>query len=320
MNKLMLTALAAATLFGSCSKDDDKTNNNGEDLISPQIEDMAVSATSFFTGALIVLPCQPDTSIYFGNYNAKGQLSPVHGYYTVNNGLATPTSIPVRLPVGDYNFVYWGISKNSPTDSTYDASSINEPGIWAGINLSDLYYTLRKETYLDTTYYPVYDYVHAIQTIHVGTDKMEATLQRVVAGLKVTIINYDGSTLDSSIASADILVNNIAGQLNYYSAEPSDFTKTVGFPLTVSGDSLSMSANSTVMLFPSGPKPELSIVLSLKNGQQKVYTKPLAGPLTAGNRLVLNISLGDLYVVEGPSHGFEVKNWNEKTESIDFNN
>ena len=124
--------------------------------------------------------------------------------------------------------------------------------------------------------------------------------------------------MDSSIASCRILVSSIAGKLNYYTAEPSDFSKTVAFPLTVSGDSLTMSANSTVMLFPSGDAPELSILLNLKNGQEKVYRKPLAGPLAAGTRLVLRISLGDLFVEEGSSHGFEVKDWNEKTESLDF--
>lgn len=311
--------LAIAILLGGCSKDDDdKAPGSGEKLISPEMENMAVSSTAGFTGALMVYPCLPDTSFYYGNYNAKDELGPFNAYYTVGRGSIASSLIPVRLPVGDYNFLYWGVMKNSQADSTYDAVAINEPGLRKGANLADLYYSLQKESYSDTTYLPVYDYVHAIQTLHVGTDKMEAMLSRAVAGLKVTIVNHDGSMLDSSISSSRILVSDIAGRLNYYTAEPSDFSKTVAFPLTVSADSLSMSANSTVMLFPSGNTPRLTIVIYLKNGQVKTFDKTLDNPLVAGNRLTLDVSLGDLYVEEGSSNGFEVKGWNEKTEAIDL--
>lgn len=319
MNKSILTMLAIAILLGGCSKDDDdKAPGSGEKLISPEMENMAVSSTAGFTGALMVYPCLPDTSFYYGNYNAKDELGPFNAYYTVGRGSIASSLIPVRLPVGDYNFLYWGVMKNSQADSTYDAVAINEPGLRTGANLADLYYSLQKESYSDTTYLPVYDYVHAIQTLHVGTDKMEAMLSRAVAGLKVTIVNHDGSMLDSSISSSRILVSDIAGRLNYYTAEPSDFSKTVAFPLTVSADSLSMSANSTVMLFPSGNTPRLTIVIYLKNGQVKTFDKTLDNPLVAGNRLTLDVSLGDLYVEEGSSNGFEVKGWNEKTEAIDL--
>lgn len=319
MNKSILTMLAIAILLGGCSKDDDdKAPGSGEKLISPEMENMAVSSTAGFTGALMVYPCLPDTSFYYGNYNAKDELGPFNAYYTVGRGSIASSLIPVRLPVGDYNFLYWGVMKNSQADSTYDAVAINEPGLRKGANLADLYYSLQKESYSDTTYLPVYDYVHAIQTLHVGTDKMEAMLSRAVAGLKVTIVNHDGSMLDSSISSSRILVSDIAGRLNYYTAEPSDFSKTVAFPLTVSADSLSMSANSTVMLFPSGNTPRLTIIIYLKNGQVKTFDKTLDNPLVAGNRLTLDVSLGDLYVEEGSSNGFEVKGWNEKTEAIDL--
>lgn len=319
-NKSILTMLAVALLTGSCSNDDDGKNDSGSDgkLVSPEMENMAVSSNATFTGALMVYPCMPDTSFYYGNFNAKDELGPFNAYYTVGKGSIASSLIPVRLPVGDYNFLYWGVLKNSQADSTYDAVAINEPGLRLGANLADLYYSLHKEGYSDTTYLPVYDYVHAVQTLHVGTDKMQATLSRAVAGLKVMIVNHDGSTMDSGISSARILVSNIAGQLNYYTAEPSDFSKTVAFPLTVSADSLSMSANSTVMLFPSGNSPVLTIIIHLKNGQVKTFSKALGSPLTAGNRLTLDVSLGDLYVEEGSSDGFDVKGWNEKTETIDL--
>ena len=319
MNKSILMVLVITVLSVSCSNDDDdKVSDDSGKLISPEMENMALSSAATFTGALMVYPCMPDTSFYYGNYNTQDELVPFNAYYTVGNGSIVSSLIPVRLPVGDYNFLYWGVMKNSQADSTYDAVAIDEPGLRKGANLADLYYSLHKENYSDTTYFPVYDYVHAVQTLHVGTDKMEATLSRAVAGLKVTIVNHDGSTMDSCISSSRILISDIAGQLNCYTAEPSDFSKTVAFPLTVSADSLSMSANSTVMLFPSGSTPELTIIIYLKNGQNKKFAKALANPLIAGNRLTLDVSLGDLYVEEGSSDGFEVKEWNEKTEVINL--
>lgn len=165
---------------------------------------------------------------------------------------------------------------------------------------------------------PVYDYLHAVNPIKVGTDKMQATMKHATAGLKITLTNKDGNKMDASIASARILVGNIASRLDYYTAEASDFTKTVAFPLTMSTDSMSMSANSTVMVFPSSDNPPLTIMLTLKNGLVKRFRKPLDNALIAGNRLTLNITLGELYSEETSSDGFEVENWTESTETIDF--
>ena len=165
---------------------------------------------------------------------------------------------------------------------------------------------------------PVYDYLHAVNPIKVGTDKMQATMKHATAGLKITLTNKDGNKMDASIASARILVGNIASRLDYYTAEASDFTKTVAFPLTMSTDSMFMSANSTVMVFPSSDNPPLTIMLTLKNGLVKHFRKPLDNALIAGNRLTLNITLGELYSEETSSDGFEVENWTESTETIDF--
>lgn len=324
MNKLIFSTLLIAAFLCSCSKDDDcdcNTTGNGEKLISPELEAMTVASdasTTPFTGALMVYPCLGDTTLYYGNYNNRGTLSVVNAMYTISNGSIATAALPVRLPLGDYNFLYWGIPKNSQADSTYDHSSINEPGLRLGANLSTLALSLRKTSYSDTTYTPVFDYLHATGTIKVGTEKMKATLKRAVAGLKITLTNKNGDKMSESIASARILVGNIAGQLNYYTAQPGDFTKTVMFPLTMAADSLSMSANSTVMLFPSAANPPLTILLSLKNGLVKRYQKPLANPLTAGNRLSLDITLGELYSEETTSDGFDVQNWTESNEVIDF--
>lgn len=321
MNKLVFSTLLLAVFLGSCSKDDDCQCVSGNDLISPELADMTVvtgDVTTAFTGVLMVYPCQEDASVYYGNYTIKGDLWPVNATYSIKDGSVYKATNPVRLPLGDYNFLYWALAKNSQTDSVYDASAIKEPGLRLGSDLSDLYLTMYQEDYSDTTYMPVYDYLHAINPIKVGTDKMQATLKHAVAGLKVTLTNKNGDKMDSSIASSRILVGNIASRLNYYTAEASDFTKTVAFPLSMSADSMSMSANSTVMVFPSSDNPPLTILLTLKNGQVKHFQKPLASALTAGNRLNLSITLGDLYSEETSSDGFEVLNWTESSETIDF--
>lgn len=322
MNKLVALAFLLAVVLAGCSKDDDcNRNENGENLITPEFDRMMVStnvSTTAFSGALMIYPCLEDTTFYYGNYNKGGSLVPINAMYIIKDGSVHNASLPVRLPLGDYNFLYWGIPKNSQTDSTYSAAAINEPGLRLGANLYELSLSLRKTSYNDTTYSPVFDYLHAVNPIKVGTEKMQATLKRAVAGLKITLVNNDGSTMNESIASARILIGGIASRLNYYTAEPSDFTKTVSFPLSMSADSLSMSANSTVMVFPSADNPPLTILLGLKNGQTKRFEKPLENALVAGNRLTLTITLGRLYSEETSSNGFEVENWTESNETIDF--
>ena len=39
----------------------------------------------------------------------------------------------------------------------------------------------------DTTYYPVFDLVHAVQPANIGSEDLKASLKRVVTGLKVII-------------------------------------------------------------------------------------------------------------------------------------
>lgn len=322
MNKLVISIVAVAAALSACSKDDDDKGGgeggSGEKLITPELASMSLSPTNPFTGGLSVLPCLEDTSIYYGNFNKGDELNARNAFYGIGKGSVVSPLIPVKLPLGTYNFVYWGVTKNAPTDSIYGAAAIQDPPLRIGTNLAQLSYALRKYSSSDTTYYPVFDYVFARQEVVVGTDKMEAILSRAVAGLKVTLVNTNGVKINPSIASAQILIGSIASRMNYYTAVPDDFTKTVSFPLTVSADSLQMSANSTVMLFPSGNSPLLTIQLTLKNGQVKKFQRALAAPLTAGNRLTLTITLGELYSEGTPGDGFEVKDWTETSETIDF--
>lgn len=185
MNKLVFSTLLMGVFFGSCSKDDDCHCVNTDDLISPELAEMSVStgtSTTSFTGVLMVYPCTGDSSLYYGNYGINGTLSPINATYTIKDGSIYKATAPVRLPLGDYNFLYWGLSKNSQTDSIYDAAAIREPGLRVGADLSDLYMTMYQDNYKDTTYMPVYDYLHAVNPIKVGTDKMQATMKHATAG------------------------------------------------------------------------------------------------------------------------------------------
>lgn len=321
MNKLIISMLAVIVLLGSCSKDDDEKGGGGgsnEKLVIPEMAEMAVSATSSFTGALNVLPCMEDTSIYVGNYNNRDAVTSLNAFYTIGAGSIVQSIRPVKLPLGDYNILYWGVPKNTPTDSVYGAVAINDPSLRIGTDLAQSYYSLRKRTNLDTLYYPVYDYVYAVNPIEIGVGKLQATLQRAVAGVKIALQNRGGAKMDASIALANINVGSIANRLNYYTAVPDDFSKTITFPLAMATDSMVMSANSTVMMFPSGNSPLLTIQLTLKNGKVKKFQRPLASPLTAGNRLNLTVTLGDLFSEESSSDGFEVVNWTESSETINF--
>lgn len=318
MKKLIVLLMLIPAAFGSCSKDDDKPDIDPSHLVSPEFASVSLSTQSPFSGVLIVAPAQGDGSIYYGNYDAAGKLSPIHALYTISQGTIAHSNIPVRLPVGTYNLVYWGLPLNTGADSTYSLVAINEPAYVIGNDMKDMTYTLRRYTTPDTTYYPVYDYVFSVEPIKVGTEKMSTVLTRVTAGLRVTLRDKDGGALNPSIAGARILVGSIASTLNYYTAEASDFTKTISFPLDKSADGTQMSANSTVMLFPSGPNPELTIVLTLTDGKVKTYRQPLDNTLVAGTRLSLTASIGEIFVEETSSNGFEVTNWKEETENINI--
>ena len=230
MNKLFFSMAIAVVFFGSCTKDDDKETGGGnENLVTPELAGLQVASTALFSGALTVAPCSDNSSFYYGNYNSNGNLSPVNSSYVIIDGAIAKSPIPVRLPVGDYNFLYWGVNRNSQSDSTYADSAIEDPGLRLGTDLREQTYSLRKVSNRDTTYRPVYDFVHAIQPIYVGKDKMQAVLKRVVSGLKITLTNHDGLTMDPSIASAKVLIGSIAYSLNIIRPSPSILQKQLYF-------------------------------------------------------------------------------------------
>lgn len=308
--------------FGSCSDDD---NNQVEvnpspsevpesKLVSPQLYARLVSRAPL-TGLLEVYPCQPNTAVYYGNYY-KGALTAINPYYRVSDGSALKSANPVYLPVGNYNMIYWG--RPTPDTTVYANEAVSDPQIVLGRNLAQQYFKLRKYSHvMDTTYYPTYDMVHAVNSVEIGSQELNADLQRAVAALIVTVRNKDNQKFNPVIYSAEILLGNVAEQLNFYTAEPVNQTKTVRFELAMSADSLQMS-NAPVMVFPTSPNPMLQIVVTLKNGSVKTYRQRLQETLDANTRLRLDLTLNEIFEEGTSSGGFTINQWQEKKETIDL--
>lgn len=315
MKKLVAFALLAA-FMASCADDNppQKMEEN-DDLISPRLQmDVATAnGQSPLTGILTIMPCKPGTSIYYGNYVNK-KLTPFYGYYQVKDGTFynEATNRELSLPAGPYNMIYWGTPKYE--DPIYAHLVVRDPSYTIGGDMSKQSFSLFKMA-SDTTYYPVYDLVHAVQPANIGSEELKASLKRVVTGLKVIIKNKDNSILSSSIDSMIVRVTNIADELNFYTGSPQGSLRTVAFPLVRSVDGTQMS-NATVMLFPSIGKPEFQMSILLKNGNVKSFKQTLNAPMAANSKLTLTLTLGDIFSEES-SGDFTIDNWNEENQTID---
>lgn len=314
MKKVVFVMLLWSVLFGSCSKDEDPEIL--DTFISPSFKMADIVSESPFTGALGVTPCVYNSSTYYGNYNSSGKRTPVYALYTVGNGNVLPSSNPIRLPAGMYDFVYWGVTQNNALDPIYPGGRMVEPVFILDTDLADQSFKLYPNP-MDTTYSPVYDYVYAKQSINVGVDTMGTLLHRVAAGLKVVLTAKDG-TISPNIVNVDVQVGNIAYALNYYTGVASDFGKTISFPLIESPDGTEMGTYSTVMLFPSAPNPPVTLVITLSNGFEETYRQTLVNTLLPGTRLTLKATIGDILVEETDAGGFEITGWTEQTEIVDF--
>lgn len=313
MKKLITFAVLVAFL-ASCSDDDDSKTNN-DDLISPQI-DMSVSTTSGqspLTGVLTIVPCQPNSSIYYGNY-IKGKLTPLYGHYRVKDGTFYNEAFnrELSLPTGTYNMIYWGTPQYK--EPIYAHPAIKDAVYIIGADMAQQSFGLFKIS-SDTIYYPVFDLVHATQSAKIGTEDLKASLQRVVTGLKVIVKDKDNGILSSSIDSMAVRVTNIYSELNFYTGIPQGTSRTVAFPLVRSVDGTQMS-NATVMMFPSIGKPEFQLTIILKNGAVKKFKQTLSNPLNANSKLTLTLTLGDIFSEES-SGDFTIDNWNEVSQTID---
>ena len=119
--------LPLLSLLASCAKDDDcsPANVNPDNLVSPALyATLEQHSTDPYTGPLEVLPCQPDGSIYVGNYTPTGRQVPFPAYYAINNGIGQSKNYPLRLPVGTYNIIYWGYPNYYNTTDAYIADPI----------------------------------------------------------------------------------------------------------------------------------------------------------------------------------------------------
>ena len=321
MKKLVVFAVLAA-IVASCADDNPPQIDNNihvripkNRLESPRLlmDVSTESGQSPLTGILTIMPCKAGTSIYYGNYINR-KLTPFYGYYQVKDGAFYNDGVnrELSLPAGLYNMIYWGTPKYE--EPIYAHPLMRDPVYILGEDMSRQHFSLFKME-ADTTYYPVFDLVHAVQPANIGSEDLKASLKRVVTGLKVIIKDKNNGILSSSIDSMVVRITNIAGELNFYTAAPQGSPRTVAFPLVRSVDGTQMS-NATVMLFPSFGKPEFQMSIILKNGNVKSFKQTLNGPLEANSKLTLTLTLGDIFSEES-SGEFTLDNWNEESQTID---
>lgn len=314
MKKIIVAISLLLIVLASCSKDD--TPNVENDLVTPGLVayvDNQEGARNPMTGILEIFPCKSGSSIYFGNY-VSNTLTEFNGFYPIEDGhIYEGYNRKLTLPEDTYNMVYWGTPVYE--DPVYSSPAIKTPGVYVGADLSNLYLALRKNSE-DDTYRPVYDLVYAVEETDVSREDLSASLQRVVAGVKVIITTKDNAPFSPNIAKVEVRIGGIAEKINYYTAQPENMTKTVKFELVRSDDETQMT-NGTVMLFPSGKNPLLELYITLKDGTVHKLSKNINTTLTADTRLTLNIVIGDIFI-GGESGDFTIESWKEASETIEF--
>lgn len=314
MKHMFLGAFILLFAATSCSKDDDKSSGRN-DLVTPKLSARITEQVGRdlpFTGILEIYPCQPDGSIYYGNY-INGRLTIFNGYYTIVQGdVFGNANRELHLPIGPYNMVYWGTPKHE--EPIHNMPEIQSPGVAEGADLADMYFSLRP--YGDGTYKPVYDLVHAVRETRIGTEDLHTALVRVSAGLIVNLRQKDNAVFHPDVKDVKVQIGGIAEKLNFYTAEPVNQTKTVRFDLARSEDGTLMS-NATVMLFPSASNPTLELFITLADGSVHKLTKVLDSSLSANTLLTLDVVIGEI-LPEGNPGDFTITDWDEKNETIEF--
>ena len=314
MKKLVVFAVLAA-IVASCADDNPPQIEKSSELVSPRLL-MDVSTESG------PKPADRHTDHHalqgghlylLWNYINR-KLTPFYGYYQVKDGAFYNDGVnrELSLPAGLYNMIYWGTPKYE--EPIYAHPLMRDPVYILGEDMSRQHFSLFKME-ADTTYYPVFDLVHAVQPANIGSEDLKASLKRVVTGLKVIIKDKNNGILSSSIDSMVVRITNIAGELNFYTAAPQGSPRTVALPSGPFRRRYTMS-NATVMLFPSFGKPEFQMSIILKNGNVKSFKQTLNGPLEANSKLTLTLTLGDIFSEES-SGEFTLDNWNEESQTID---
>lgn len=314
MKKSILLLLSSFYVMYGCSDSDHDHDVTRDDLVQPEFATVMQNNNSLFTGALNVYPCNEGASVYYGNY-LDGDLSSLNALYGMSDGLVSTAKRPVILPTGTYNMVYWGMPKE--TETIYSNVAVRDPALRLGVNLSDAYYELRPYSSRDTLYYPVFNYVFARVPVNIGTEKLSASLKRAVAGLKITMESKAEGPFNTNVDNIKVQIGGIAEKMDLYSATPVNQTKTVQFSLSPSANGTQMTS-PVVMLFPSAANPSLRILITLKNGAVKTYQRNLTSTLAANTKLVLTLTLNEIFSEETTSGVFEVSNWNEIYDNIDL--
>lgn len=200
MKKLVVFAVLAA-IVASCADDNPPQIEKSSELVSPRLlmDVSTESGQSPLTGILTIMPCKAGTSIYYGNYINR-KLTPFYGYYQVKDGAFYNDGVnrELSLPAGLYNMIYWGTPKYE--EPIYAHPLMRDPVYILGEDMSRQHFSLFKME-ADTTYYPVFDLVHAVQPANIGSEDLKASLKRVVTGLKVIIKDKNNGILSSSIDS-----------------------------------------------------------------------------------------------------------------------
>lgn len=311
---MLLAAVAA--LVAACADDNPPVMVETGHLVTPKLYatvDNTDNSQSPLTGVLTIFPCHPNSATYYGNY-LDGNLTPLYGYYNVKDGDFNKDAYnrEISLPAGTYNMVYWGTPKYE--EPVYSSPAVREPVCVIGSDMAQQSFSMLRMG-MDTTYHPVYDMVYAVKATNIGSENLNAALNRVVAGVKVIVKDRDNGILSSSIDSMYVHIGGISTSLNFYTAKPATTTGTVAFPLVRSTDGTQMS-NATVMLFPSIGKPVFKLFIALKNGTVKTFSQTLESPMTANTKLTLTLTLGDIFSEES-SGSFTIENWEETTQTID---
>lgn len=292
--------------LASCIKDEKKECVEVEPGV---IEFYFSKSDNPFNGALSIFPCYINSDRYFGNF-LNGALSPVNPSYVVTNGVISATAVPLRLPLGDYRFVYWGVD-DTPLSGSYSLSS----GVSLTSLLGEAFWSLRKIS-SSTYYFPALNQVFAADNVSIGQlVSIHVPLSRKVAGLNVIIKNADGTPFNSNIASFDAIVDGIALKVNMNTGDP-DLTSTVSvkIPVAISADRVTAS-NLTAMLYPSVDASTLTIVATLGDGSEAKFAVTLANKFIANQEQTVTISI-DKILGGGGLSGFTVNQWTSVSQDV----
>lgn len=297
-----------ALLVISCDRND---QNNADNV--PKLETVnffAAQADNGFSGAIELYPCTENTTTYVGNYH-NNDISVITPSCVLQDGRIVNWAYQLFLPLGTYNMIYWGVAKTP----IYTPSRSKSSGIRIGTDLSTLYWSLALNSD-KTTYMPVWDQVMATQNVAIGSSDISVNLNRKVAGLRVIIKHSSGTAFDPAITGFEVLVGGIAEKINVATGIPENQTKTVKFNLTI--DPTRMVANNVVaMLYPSAASPDITINITLENGQTKSYKTNIKKAFQANVIQNITILTPDI-LSSDPSTTFTVDNWDETSSTIDL--